>query len=155
MNWIYKSHGKHCALRSFPTKCPRCEASVLYWECTHGSKLFFNYPIYGKLIRHSCQLYVSKNKKNKYPIIVKTPNKILTENGPSCSICGKYFKTTIDLDSHMKEIKKFDPLHKQFVENKLIFRSNSSEEVFSNKSENKSFFKPKFGRINIKKRNDT
>lgn len=117
--------------------------------------MFFNYPVYGKLIRHLCQSYVSKSKKNKYPIIVKTPNKILKENGPSCSFCGKSFKSTIDLDSHLKELKKLDPLHKRFVENIPIFRSNSSEVVFSKKSEKDSYFKPKFGRINIKKRNDT
>jgi len=153
MRGIYKSHGKHCVLRSFPTKCPRCKAEVLYWECRHGSKLFFTYPVYGRLIRHICKKDKPLSKKNKYPIIVKTPNKILKEAGPYCSVCGKNFKTTNDLHSHLIELKKLDPLHERFFENKLRFRDNSSEKVLGKKNEIKTHFKPEFGRITIKKRN--
>jgi hypothetical protein len=52
-----KSHGKHCYYRSFQTKCLRCGVEVLYWECRHGCKIFFNYPPYGKLIQHRCRRY--------------------------------------------------------------------------------------------------
>ncbi|TFG01825.1 MAG: hypothetical protein EU540_02790 [Promethearchaeota archaeon] len=149
---LYKSHGKHCVLRSFPTKCPKCKEDVFYWECTHGSKLFFNYPVYGKLIRHICKKKIL-NRKNKFPVIVKPPEKLFKEEKSYCSVCGKHFKTTVDLDSHLNELRKLDPLHKQYFENRLIFKSRSLEEVFLKKNEKKSNFKPKFGRINIKKRN--
>ena len=151
MHRIYKSHGKHCVLRTFPTKCPKCKEDVLYWECTHGCKLFFNYPIYGKLIKHICKREVL-NKKKKFPVIVKAPIKLLKEEKPSCSVCGKPFNSINDLNSHLREIKKIDPPHKLFYENSLICEDITSARDLKKTNEIKMDFQPKFGEINIKKR---
>lgn len=152
MHRLYKSHGKHCALRSFPTKCPKCREDVFYWECTHGCKIFFTYPVYGKLIRHICK-NESLSRKNKFPVIVKTPVKLFKEENSTCSVCGKNFKSLNDLNSHLKEIKKLDPLHTKFYKNKLKFEEDSSEKSLEEKKRIKMRSQPKFGEINIKKRN--
>ena len=131
MPLFYKTHGKHCFLRSFQTTCQRCGADVLFWECTHGSRIFFNYPPYGKLIRHRCSLNKGKNIK-KFPIIVKTPEGLLKEPSPSCPACGKLFKYELHLKDHLKHC-------------------SYNNEYFKNiEKEIKTPNKPKFGRINIK-----
>lgn len=79
---------------------------------------------------------MSKSQKNKYPIIVKKPKKLLEDASPSCPICGKLFKTENDVKKHLKQIKKIDLPHKEFFENNQKLST-----------------KLKFGRINIKKRN--
>ena len=78
MRHFYKSHGKHCYLRSFQTSCRKCGADVLYWECTHGSKIFFDYPPYGKLRRHYCRnLDGISHKRKIFPVVVKKPKGLL------------------------------------------------------------------------------
>lgn len=149
MRLFYKSHGKHCHLRSFQTSCPRCGEDVLYWECTHGSKVFFQYPPYGKLIRHICRKYKEKGR-NRYPVIVKVPKKLLENASPSCPTCGKLFKTETNLESHLKQSKKNDPLHRKYYKNKIIIEDNSTHKRFD---KSKIHYKPKFGAINIRKRN--
>ena len=153
MRHYYKVHGKHCFLRSFQTKCLKCGAEVLYWECTHGSKIFFNYPPYGKLIRHFCRQYISKNRKKKFPIIIKKPKGLLEKASPSCPICGKLFKTKEDLKEHLKQLKNDDFLHNQLFEDKILFENKDSKKNYKKYHENKIHYKPKFGTINIKKSN--
>ncbi len=157
MRHFYKSHGKHCYLRSFQTTCPRCGKDVIYWECTHGSKVFFQYPPYGKLLRHICRKSIGKNIKNKYPVIVKKPKGLLIEPSSKCPICGKLFKNEKNLADHLKSSNRNDELHNMFINKELI------KEYFSGKFHTthnglKIFFKnseqgSKFGRINLKKRN--
>jgi len=90
MRHFYKTHGKHCYLRSFQTKCPKCGKDVLYWECGHGSKKIFNYPPYRKLIRHFCrQDKTGINNRKRFPVIVKSTKGLLENESPSCPICGK------------------------------------------------------------------
>lgn len=149
---MYKSHGKHCHLRSFPTKCPRCGAEVLYWECRHGSKIFFNYPPYGKLIQHHCQTKYKKSRKNKYPVIIKKPLNISSENSPCCPACGKMFKTEEDREQHLKDSSKLDDLHILYFQNKITLQSSDKEDKQWD-LKNKDL--PKFGRINIKIRKET
>jgi len=144
MRHNYKSHGKHCYLRSFRTKCRRCGVDVLYWECTHGSKLFFEYPPYGKLVRHYCRKSLGKNIKNKYPIFVKRPEKLLKDASPSCPACGKLFKNNDDLKEHLKQLKNRDELHEQFLKNDFLFNSANVRKKSSNSSDYV------FGKINIK-----
>ena len=146
MRHFYKSHGKHCYLRSFQTKCTRCGVDVLYWECNHGCKVFFEYPPYGKLLKHICRRDIYKNRKKKYTIIVKKPKKLLENASPSCSVCGKLFKTENDVKEHMKQLKKTDDLHKNY-------NSDFSFENFIQEKNQNFRTKLKFGRINIKKRN--
>jgi len=149
MRLFYKSHGKHCYLRSFQTSCPRCGEDVLYWECTHGSKVFFQYPPYGKLIRHICRIHKDLGR-NKYPVIVKSPKKLLENASPSCPTCGKLFKTEKNLESHLKQLRKSDSLHRQYYKNKILIEDNSLQKNFDMF---KIRYKPKFGAINIRKRN--
>ena len=109
MRHYYKTHGKHCYLRSFQSKCPKCSASVLYWECTHGSKVFFEYPPYGKLVRHFCRHRKGAFNVRKIPqIIVKKPKGLLENQSPSCPICGKLFKNINSLEDHLENLKKSD-----------------------------------------------
>ena len=153
MRHFYKAHGRHCYLRSFQTKCPTCDIDVLYWECKHGSKVFFNYPPYGKLIRHFCRHRKGLiNIKRTYPIIVKTPKGLLENESPSCPVCGKLFKNGINLKDHLKNSKINDNLHKVFFKNELIFEKEYREISQKNSDQIKMYNKPKFGRINIKKK---
>ena len=151
MRHNYKSHGRHCYLRSFQTSCKKCGADVLYWECTHGSKIFFEYPPYGKLQRHFCRKDRGLlHKKKEFPIVVKPPKGLLENPYYSCPVCGKLFKTESSLQDHFKELKKDDLEHFLFNNNELVFNAKIDKK---NKldPEGKEFrYKPKFGRINIK-----
>ena len=78
MRHFYRTHGRHCYLRSYQTKCPKCGVDVLYWECTHGSKVFFKYPPYGKLVRHFCRYHSARiERKRKFPVVVKISKGLL------------------------------------------------------------------------------
>jgi len=147
MRHYYKSHGKHCYRRSFQTKCRRCGAEVLYWECTHGSKIFFEYPPYGKLVRHYCRKSSGKNIRNKYSTIVKKPEKLLKNASPSCPACGKLFKYEKDLKEHLKQLKNRDAVHEQFFKNDVVFKSEN------NGKKSKIYEKKEFGKINLSSKN--
>ena len=155
MRHFYKSHGKHCYLRSFQTSCRKCGADVLYWECTHGSKMFFEYPPYGKLIRHNCRKdrELLRGEK-KYPIVVKTPRALLGEPYYSCAVCGKTFRDESSLKDHIKTQKKNDLEHKMCFRNKLTIQNLNRSMNNSCPNHNTVQHKPKFGRINIKTSKD-
>ena len=154
MRHFYKSHGKHCYLRSFKTSCPTCGADVLYWECTHGSKIFFEYPPYGKLIKHYCRKHLSsKSGKNKFKVIVKTPNRLFEDSNISCPICGKIFSNNSSLDDHLKMLKKTDLEHKKFFMDRIKFSREERNKNNTNQKENNSLPNLKFGQVNIKKFN--
>jgi hypothetical protein len=121
-------HGPHCRIRSFPTKCRKCNASVLYWECAHGVKTFLNYPIYGKPIRHRCNHNSSSKSK-----VIKGFDEILLnslhKNRYQCPVCAKIFETQTDLNHHISVQKKQDDAHALYfgsILNKLEF-DNVSE----------------------------
>ncbi|MFX1501724.1 MAG: hypothetical protein ACFFDH_12230 [Promethearchaeota archaeon] len=152
MRHYYKSHGKHCYLRSFQSKCPKCNASVLYWECTHGSKVFFEYPPYGKLVRHYCRHHKgSLHIKKTYPVIVQKPKGLLEKKSLSCPICGKLFKNANSVKNHIENLRKNDIYHKLFFENKISFEDNYKEYNQKDSDQIKEYKKSKFGKINIKK----
>jgi uncharacterized C2H2 Zn-finger protein len=150
MRHYYKTHGSHCYLRSFKTDCPSCGAEVLYWECSHGSKIFFEYPPYGKLIKHHCKKYKSKKQRKKYNVIIKKPKKIFNTQSVSCPVCGKLFKEEKYLKSHINQLKNYDQEHKYFSENKTELKEKGSEE----KNPKKEKYTPKFGQINIKRKKE-
>jgi len=155
MRHFYKSHGKHCYLRSFQTVCKKCGADVLYWECTHGSKMFFQYPPYGKLIRHNCRKDRGLLRgKKKYPIVVKTPKGLLGEPYYSCAVCGKMFRNEGSLKDHFNAQRKNDLEHKMFSNNKLTFQNINSSLNNSYTNSSTVQHKPKFGRINIRMSKD-
>ncbi|MFW9824580.1 MAG: hypothetical protein ACFFE4_16675 [Candidatus Thorarchaeota archaeon] len=152
MRHYYKTHGKHCYLRSFQTKCPKCGNDVLYWECRHGSKVFFNYPPYGKLIRHFCRQYKGDITNRKiYPIIVKPPKGLLEDESLSCPICGKLFKSFKNLKDHIQNLGKLDQSHQAFSKNNMSFGLVNGWKEQESLDQDKEYKKPKFGRINIKK----
>jgi hypothetical protein len=144
MRQNFRSHGKHCYRRSFPTKCQKCGVDVLYWECTHGSKLFFEYPPYGKLVRHYCRKSLGKNIKKKYPVFVKRPEKILENASPSCPACGKLFKNEDDLREHLKQLKTRDDLHEQFYKNDYVIKTEYKKE------KSRIYGETMFGKINVR-----
>lgn len=157
MRHYYKTHGKHCYLRSFQSKCPKCNTSVLYWECTHGSKVFFEYPPYGKLVRHFCRRRKGAfNVRKKSQIIVKKPKGLLENQSPSCPICGKLFKNLDNLEDHLENLKKSDIYHKLFIENRISFEEENNEYMQKGSEQIRTYNKPKFGKINVKreKKND-
>lgn len=154
MRHFYKSHGKHCYLRSFKTSCPTCGADVLYWECTHGSKIFFEYPPYGKLIKHYCRNHLSsKAQKNKFKVIVKTPNRLFEDSSISCPICGKTFTNKSSLDNHLNTLRKIDPEHKRLFGHAIEFSEEEHHKKSKKQKEDNSPPSPKFGQLNIKKPN--
>ena len=151
MRHYYKSHGKHCFLRSFQTSCKKCGADVLYWECTHGSKIFFEYPPYGKLQRHFCRIDRRlSNKRKEFPIVVKPPKGLLENPYFTCPVCGKIFKKETSLQDHFKELNKDDVEHYLFSTNKLVFNNKIDNKNKLDSNSIKLRYKPKFGRINIK-----
>ena len=147
MRHFYKSHGKHCYLRSFKTSCPKCKADVLYWECTHGSKIFFEYPPYGKLTRHFCRQNLKKNQRSdRFQVIIKKPIGLLEKARVSCPVCGKLFENGNYLEDHINQMKKNDDNHKIFLEDQYFFENN-----FNSVNEKETKYHPKFGRIILKK----
>ena len=107
MRHYYKTHGKHCYLRFFQNKCPKYNDNILFWECTHGSKYFFEYPPFGRFLRHFYRIsrstvIIKKNFRN----IVKKQREISLKKSPSCPICGKLFKNAISLKKHIEDSKK-------------------------------------------------
>ncbi|TXT66522.1 MAG: hypothetical protein BAJALOKI1v1_280020 [Promethearchaeota archaeon] len=158
MRHFSRSHGRHCYLRSFKSECPRCGADILYWECTHGSKVFFEYPPYGKLIKHICKRRRQKNIKKRHKNIVKTPKGLLENPNVFCPACGKAFNNKESLRDHVKELEKCDYYHKIFFS---TLQFNDQEDIdlnppeMNHKNNNKNKYdKPVFGKINFKNKND-
>jgi uncharacterized C2H2 Zn-finger protein len=152
MRHYSKSHGSHCYLRSFKTSCPRCGADVLYWECTHGSKIFFQYPPYGKLQKHFCRMSkLNINKKKVFPVIIKSPKGLLEDPFITCPVCGKIFKDEDSLKNHLNEMKKQDFEHNIFFRNELVFEYDLKKVRYSQFEDNKYQKNLKFGKINIRK----
>ncbi|MCK4239933.1 MAG: hypothetical protein KAX33_12465 [Candidatus Lokiarchaeota archaeon] len=154
LNMFRSIHGPHCLLRAFKTVCPKCKNDVFYWECSHGSKVFFEYPIYGRLIRHKCKKHSTKeNSKKKNHIKVKIPLFIIKDNF-SCPICGKIFSKKNQLVDHIKQLKKSDEAHHNFYNNKLNLKTDSEILNYDlnknlSKNENKNHYRPTFGKITI------
>lgn len=107
-------HGSHCRLESFPTKCPRCHSPVIFWQCTHGCKIFFEYPIYGRALKHICKLN-PKRSHNRSSIshgnyIIK-----LTERSTyRCPVCQRILGTEDALLEHIRRLKRSDESHAYF-----------------------------------------
>ena len=150
MRHFYKSHGKHCHLRSFKSNCSKCGADVLFWECTHGSKVFFEYPPYGKLIRHICKKSRQNTKKNRFRIIVKNPRESLLKPPIQCDICGKIFKNREGLKNHMSQLEKSDYIHKIFESDDKKLIKNRLDQ--NQKKEIKDYY-PIFGKMNFRNKN--
>jgi len=105
------------------------------------------------LIRHFCRHATGKlQEKTDFPIIVKVPKGLLEKESPSCPACGKLFKNLKNLNDHINNLKKRDSLHQGFDKNKLNFELGYREKSQENLDKYKLYYKPKFGKINIKKK---
>ncbi len=152
MRHYYKPHRKHCYLRVFQSKCPKCNATVLYWECTHGNKVFFEYSSYGNLMSYFC-LYdlVLFNKKKNFQIVVKKePIELLEKQSPNCPVCRKLFKNINSSEKHLENLRKNDIYHTLFFENKIPFEDSYKETIHKDFNQIKYYEQPEFGKFNVK-----
>jgi hypothetical protein len=109
-------HGPHCRLRSFPIKCKKCGELAMFWECTHGCRVLFQYPIYGRPIRHICSNSIVKKSKKNYVLVPHGEHKLqqIERTTYRCPVCKKIFDTDSALNSHIQRLKKSDDNHAEF-----------------------------------------
>jgi hypothetical protein len=62
------------------------------------------------------------------------------------------FKNNQNLEDHLKSLRNQDNLHKSFYENTLKFETEDLGGFQENSIKSKLYYKPKFGRINIRKK---
>ncbi|MHA1109822.1 MAG: hypothetical protein ACTSRE_01875 [Promethearchaeota archaeon] len=150
---------RHRAIRSFPTKCRECGKPILYWECGCGAKAFFNLPIYGKPIRHLCEKHVGLGKRRRPWTVAKEVPEIEwkdigKDRAFQCPCCNKVFKTESRFNSHITQLKKTDPDHKQFFETFWdlvdLDEPDSEEEVDPFRVNTKVSENPGFGSVSIR-----
>ncbi|MHA1372035.1 MAG: hypothetical protein ACTSWN_02820 [Promethearchaeota archaeon] len=123
------AHGKWCRTRSFPFICKSCGARLLYWECSHGSKVVFEFDSRGRLKgKHKCKKTITnknKAKKKQYfdydsnfdlSTISKTFLEKLFEKSYQCPVCMKKFKEEKQYYNHLKSKKEYDNKHAAFFE---------------------------------------
>jgi len=99
------------------------------------------------MIRHSCRRLPAKDPKKSYPVVVKKSKGLLVKASPSCPVCGKIFQSEYSLNEHLNYLKKRDKDH-------ISFFSESNEKDEEDSEANSGFKPPRFGRINIKKRDE-
>ncbi len=150
---------RHRAIRSFPTKCKDCGKPILYWECECGAKTFFSLPIYGRPIRHICEVKPHIGKRRRpWTIAKEMPEQDWQDIGREelfrCPICNKVFKNESRLLSHISQMKKGDPAHKQYFEETIDlidFEEDASEqEIELYRVNTKISDNPGFGSVSIK-----
>ena len=109
---------RQSTVRSFPTKCKRCGKPVLYWDGSAGSKVFFDYPVYGKPMKHYC-LPTIRNRSN----VIETHNdhqrKLVERSEFQCPVCQKVFQTESALEMHINKMRKQDDYHYNFFDQLL------------------------------------
>ena len=65
MKWkFHPKHGYHLE-KSHPTKCPHCHSKIIYWECSCGSKVFFNIDDDEELHQRTCTRFYEPKIKIK------------------------------------------------------------------------------------------
>jgi len=67
-------------------------------------------------------------------------------------MCGKLFKNPKDLNDHLNNLKNQDALHEDFNNNNLDIELEYRENNQENSDKYNVYYKPKFGKINIKKK---
>ena len=150
---------RHRAIRTFPTKCKECGKPILYWECECGAKAFFTLPIYGKPIRHICEIKRHPGKRRRpWTVAKETPEiewrDIGKESVFQCPCCNKVYKTETRLNSHITQMRKTDPEHKQFFDTKWDLidfdEAVSDEEMDYFRVNTKVSKNPGFGSVSIR-----
>lgn len=112
---------KQQTLRAFVTKCRRCGEPVFYWESTRGAKVFFQYPIYGKLVRHRCP----RRRPEQGPEKSHAERRWEEHHKEyyECPACGKSFPREQQLKQHIKQKKHVDRVHRDFFSGGQYFRA--------------------------------
>ena len=150
---------RHRAIRTFPTKCRDCGKPILYWECECGAKTFFNLPIYGKPQRHLCEKHIGVGKRRRpWTVAKELPEVEWQDIGKDtifqCPCCNKIFKTESRFNSHITQMKKMDPDHKQYFDTEwdLIDFDDPSleEEMDSFRVNTKVTENPGFGSVSFR-----
>jgi hypothetical protein len=67
-------------------------------------------------------------------------------------MCGKLFKNLKDLNDHLKNLKNQDVLHENFNNNNMDIELGYRENSQKNSEKYNVYYKPNFGKINIKKK---
>lgn len=88
--------------------------------------------------------------KKKFRNIVKKLREISLKKSSSCPICGKSFKNAPSLKNHIEDSKEIDIYHKLFINNKVLFEAEDKDNTKKNSVKINN--KPKFGKINVKKK---
>jgi uncharacterized C2H2 Zn-finger protein len=131
-------HGAHCRTRSFPTKCKNCNATVLYWECSHGVKIIVEYPVYGKTLKHICKT-IKKSKSRSVISHAAHAEKLSNVITFQCPVCGKILENEKSLLNHIKKLKSHDDAHAKFFDEDLDlinFDTNANQSYSTEKLSN-------------------
>lgn len=82
---MHATHGHWCNSKTWPTKCPACDALVYFFQCDCGSKVFFD-DLGGSWPIHDCNASWAKNlirhKSNSGGITVEISNGITVRRAP-------------------------------------------------------------------------
>jgi len=105
------NHGAGCVkVRSFYTSCQYCGASVVYFECSCGSKVFLDPPEEGThncgnvdvIADHALRLYRAIMLVNLIRLAKKAPNECT-----KCPMCGTIVKNNKSrFNKHWKKCPK-------------------------------------------------
>ena len=113
-----KTHGSWCTLRSFETHCQKCNKKVLYWECRHGCKVFFDLPASRPMTKHIC------NRKSYKEFRREQEEKFRVEyvfrEDYNCPVCQKFFSSEKALKNHLKNLRHQDDEHSMYYANEKL-----------------------------------
>lgn len=81
---MFGHHPYDCTRRKYPTDCRYCGQRVVYWECWHDAKVFFDPPNFGK---HQCGFLAgARVSANPYPPRASGKTALTTLSGVSFSV---------------------------------------------------------------------
>ncbi len=138
-------------VRCFPTKCRNCGKPVLYWENVKGSKVFFDYPIIEKFHQHYCKIASKKIPEKSF---TERQYEIHNVEKFQCPLCGKIFDKEAELNQHLKDRQRTDPLYQEFFQNMLVFDvvgENSEKSVINKKKVSNYGNSSQFGKVLLRK----
>jgi hypothetical protein len=120
---MHSTHGHWCNTKTWPTKCPACDAQVYFFQCDCGSKVFFD-DLGGNWTIHDCNTSWAKNlirhKDNSGGITVEISNGITVSRAPEsfnieASIINNARKRKTDKPDPIVSIKPENVLGKTTV----------------------------------------
>ncbi|MBD3227457.1 MAG: hypothetical protein GF329_04640 [Candidatus Lokiarchaeota archaeon] len=111
-------HGKWCSLRTYETECPKCGKKVLYWECTHGCKVFFDLPTSRPMTKHEC--HRKSYREYRIEMDKKIDDTYEFREDYDCPVCGKVFSSEGALRNHLKSMRHRDDEHSEYYANEFF-----------------------------------